>query len=141
MKLIQYDEFGKEIARFNTIRDASITTGIDQHHIRTFIRLGYRLPNGTCLKKLNVPDQTDIAIKEHIAYGTTRAKLERKYQVNTAKLRKAIEQHQNDIKLEQAYLYWFKHQTSIEEVARLHEVSLFRLNKYIELKLSKHGEK
>lgn len=141
MKLIQYDEQGKEIARFNTIGHASKATGIAQHHIRTFIRLGYRLPNGTCLKKLNVPDQTDIAIKEHISYGTTRAKLERKYQVNTSKLRKAIEKHQLEEKLANAYQYWRKYQISIQEVARLHEVSSFKLNKYIDLKLYKHGEK
>jgi len=137
MKLILYDEQGQEVKRYNSMKQASKDIGYRESDISVFLKHGYRFPNGHCIKKLNVADQTDIAIKEHESYGTTRAKLERKYEVNKPKLRKAIEQIQQNKKLKAAYNYWIANpNTPVSNIAEMHEISVYKLSKYISNELT-----
>jgi hypothetical protein len=132
MKLILYDEQGQELKRYASMKQASKDIGYRESDISVFLKHGYRFPNGHCIKKLNVADQTEIAIKEHESYGTTRANLERKYKVNKPKLRKAIETIQQKKNLMEAYNYWNANpNTSIRIIADMHDLSVYKLSKYI----------
>lgn len=136
MKLIQYNIQGKEINSFPSLEQASAVLGQPVYVLSRAIKYGYRLDDGTCIKKLKELDQTLMAFREHLRYGTLRPKLERKYKVNSERLKRLIDKHQEEQTLYKAFKFWEANCNapgiSIRDVAELYEISLNKLSKYIE---------
>lgn len=137
MKLIHYNNRGKELNHYESLADATRKLNIDINFVSLCIKYGYQLPDGSVLKKMKYQDQTEVAFKEHVSRGTLRPKLEKKYEnINKQKLKRLIDNHHAEQRVKNAYKHWYDNQGSpantIKEVAELFETSVYKLSKYIE---------
>lgn len=137
MKLIHYNNRGKELNHYESLADATRKLNIDISFVSLCIKYGYQLPDGSVLKKMKYQDQTEVAFKEHVTRGTLRPKLEKKYEnINKQKLKRLIDNYHAELNVKHAYNYWKKNNScpgvSIKHVAELFETSVYKLSKYIE---------